>query len=133
MRNLSSIRIAEDIEREYTISDQTRELVDKVFVDLVNEIMTEDKDVIESLHGVALADYMNIELYTALNELMWKINEEESDYHRPVECPVCEKLHRLAFIIDVLLADWHKSGVFERLSKQVKFRVDALENGRIIN
>lgn len=133
MRNLSSVRIADEIEREVAISDETRKLVDTTLEDIATKIIEEDASIIDKLKDEELITYMNVELYTALDDLL-ELHKTEGFYnHRLNDCPVCEKLHRIEFIIETLISDWERIGKAEKYKDMCRFRCDAIEPGRIIN
>lgn len=133
MRNLSSIRIAEEIEREVAISDATRKLVDITLEDIAMRIIEEDAPILDKLNSTEVVIYMNIEMYFALETILEKIRSDGFSFHRGNNCPVCEKIHRIDFIIETLFSDWEKRGVLQTYKELCRFRYEALEPGRIIN
>lgn len=132
MRNLSSIRIAEDLARELVMSYGTRKLIDTVLEDIALKILEEDEAILKTLKDEALTAYMNVELYIALEDLLEKTKEEGFYSHRPNNCPVCDKLHRIELVIDTLIADWKNIGKAEEYKDICRFRADALLPGRTL-
>lgn len=108
-------------------------LVNKVLLDISNQIMAEDAEIIKTLKGFDLERYMNVEIYHALIDKLDVVRDEGEFDHRPIDCPVCSKLHQLEFILDCLIDRWKLKGVYDAFKAGVQFRADALDKGRTVN
>lgn len=127
------MQISEDIHRTFMADSKVSTLVNKVLLDISNQIMAEDAAIIKTLKGFELDRYMNVEMYHALVDKQDAIRDAGEYDHRPVDCPVCSKLHQIEFILDCLIDKWKQRGVYEAFKVGVKFRADALDSGRTVN
>lgn len=133
MRNLYTIWINENIEREYRVTTENGFLINSVFSDITHLIFNQDNLVTSRMGAEELADYMHVEVYVALAELLASFPTEEDHLHLENNCPVCRKIDQIRFIMEYLLQQWHNLGTFDRYSKSVYFRFNAQNPERVIN
>lgn len=129
MRNVSSIVISDQIRRCIHLNTKTLQLLDDVFIAITSLIIKQDSIITDRMQtALELSDYMNIEVYFTLVQILDEIVEAK-DNTGGTEI----EFDRVRFVLECLLQQWKNNGVYEYYNRIVNFRCEALSKERVLN